>query len=94
MAPHPRIISIKELKDLATERLNTVATGCATQLFAKPLPFTWFNRRSEEIIAFSARNDQQRLTTSVVTAERLKLTQKARPRVNEAPDLFTKCKAL
>ena len=94
MAPHPRVITIKKLKDLATERLNAVATGCTAQLFAEPLPLTRFNRRSEEVVAFSARNDQQRLTTSVVTAERLKLAQKARPRLNEPPNLFTKCKAL
>ena len=94
MAPHPRIISIKELKDLATERLNAVATGCTAQLFAEPLPLTRFNRRSEEIVTLSTRNDQQGLTTNIVSAERLKLTQKARPRVNESPDLFTKCKAL
>ena len=94
MAPQPRIITIKELKDLAAERLNTVATGCTAQLFAKPLPLARLNRRSEEIVTLSARNGEQRLTTSVVTAERLKLAQKARPRLNERPNLLTKCKAL
>jgi hypothetical protein len=94
LAPQPRIISIKELKDLATERLNTVATGCATQLFAKPLPLARLNRRSEEIVTLSARNGEQRLTTSAVTAERLKLAQKARPRFNERPNLFAKRQAL
>jgi len=94
LTPQPRIITIKELKDLAAERLNTVATGCTAQLFAEPLPLTRLNRRSEEIVTLSARNHQQRLTTSAVTAERLKLAQKARPRINKPPDLLTKCKAL
>lgn len=56
-------------------------------------PLTRLNRRSEEIITLGARNDEQRLATSIVTAERLKLAQEARPRVNKRPDLFAKRQA-
>jgi hypothetical protein len=77
------MISIKELKNLATERLNAVAAGCTAQLFTEALPLTRLNRRSEEIVTLSARNHQQRFSSCIITTKRLKLAEEVRPRINE-----------